>query len=214
VHHAAVKIIAVIVQFYGYFNHTSRSETFIKTVSLSGTFQSYHSAFLQEFPPHPESHRPPSHCVRRTLEPGRREFRTLSRSISYNCHSRFPNIPDWSNMILKHRTQQMSPVEVARKLEDPVPPEVIDDEDEEGNEEDAIAEDAGPGECGVFVLSQPFISFLALGSATGDAKKKKKKKKSKKKTSKKQSEPPRVGLSQLFPTSIFPEGEIQEYKNE
>ena len=29
-----------------------------------------------------------------------------------------------------------------------------------------------------------------------------------------QSEPPRVGLSKLFPDGIYPEGEIQEYKNE
>jgi methionyl aminopeptidase len=44
-------------------------------------------------------------------------------------------------------------------------------------------------------------------------KKKKKKKKSKKKKAQ-QSDPPRVGLSKLFPDGKYPEGELQEYKNE
>jgi len=56
------------------------------------------------------------------------------------------------------------------------------------------------------------------GTADGEgAKKKKKKKKSKKKKAAApvvQSDPPRVGLSFLFPSGIYPEGEIQEYKNE
>jgi len=56
------------------------------------------------------------------------------------------------------------------------------------------------------------------GTADGEgAKKKKKKKKSKKKKAAApvvQSDPPRVGLSFLFPSAIYPEGEIQEYKNE
>ena len=48
------------------------------------------------------------------------------------------------------------------------------------------------------------------------AKKKKKKKKAKKKAAAKveQSEPPRIGLSKLFPDGTYPEGEIQEYKDE
>lgn len=49
--------------------------------------------------------------------------------------------------------------------------------------------------------------------AGGEAKKKKKKKKSKKKKVE-QSDPPRVGLSKIFPDGHFPEGEIQEYKND
>ena len=48
----------------------------------------------------------------------------------------------------------------------------------------------------------------------GDAKKKKKKKKKPKKKKLEQSDPPRVGLSKLFPTGVYPEGEIQPYKNE
>ncbi|EJD03829.1 peptidase M24A, methionine aminopeptidase [Fomitiporia mediterranea MF3/22] len=49
--------------------------------------------------------------------------------------------------------------------------------------------------------------------ATGDAKKKKKRKKPKKKKAE-QSDPPRVGLSKLFPDGVYPEGEIQEYKDD
>lgn len=53
----------------------------------------------------------------------------------------------------------------------------------------------------------------ADAGAGGEGKKKKKKKKPKKKKAQ-QSEPPRVGLSKLFPDGIYPEGEIQEYKND
>ncbi|QRV80524.1 Metallopeptidase family M24 [Ceratobasidium sp. AG-Ba] len=54
------------------------------------------------------------------------------------------------------------------------------------------------------------------GDGEGVKKKKKKKKSKKKKTAAPavQSDPPRVGLSLLFPSGIYPEGEIQEYKNE
>jgi len=47
----------------------------------------------------------------------------------------------------------------------------------------------------------------------GDTKKKKKKKKPKKKKIE-QTDPPRVGLSKFFPSGIYPEGEIQPYKDE
>ncbi|KAJ3988449.1 methionine aminopeptidase 2-like protein [Lentinula detonsa] len=50
-------------------------------------------------------------------------------------------------------------------------------------------------------------------SGTGDAKKKKKKKKPKKKKAT-QSDPPRIGLSKLFPNNIYPEGELQPYKDD
>ncbi|EPT03507.1 peptidase M24A methionine aminopeptidase [Fomitopsis schrenkii] len=49
--------------------------------------------------------------------------------------------------------------------------------------------------------------------STGEGKRKKKKKKSKKKKAT-QTEPPRVGLSKLFPDGKYPEGELQEYKND
>ena len=48
----------------------------------------------------------------------------------------------------------------------------------------------------------------------GEGKKKKKKKKPKKKSKLEQTEPPTVGLTKLFPDGKFPEGELQEYKNE
>lgn len=51
-------------------------------------------------------------------------------------------------------------------------------------------------------------------ATTGEGKKKKKKKKPKKKKQLEQSDPPRVGLSKFYPDGIYPEGEIQEYKNE
>ncbi|KAI0313430.1 peptidase M24, structural domain-containing protein [Amylostereum chailletii] len=51
--------------------------------------------------------------------------------------------------------------------------------------------------------------------AGGEPKKKKKKKKPKKKSAKvEQSEPPRVGLTKLFPDGVYPPGEIQEYKDD
>ncbi|KAF8738645.1 hypothetical protein AX14_010747 [Amanita brunnescens Koide BX004] len=49
--------------------------------------------------------------------------------------------------------------------------------------------------------------------ASGEGKKKKKKKKSKKKKPE-QSDPPRVGLSKFYPDGIYPEGEVQTYKDD
>ncbi|KAF8910094.1 peptidase M24A methionine aminopeptidase [Gymnopilus junonius] len=52
-----------------------------------------------------------------------------------------------------------------------------------------------------------------LKKANAEGKKKKKKKKSKKKKLE-QTDPPRVGLSKLFPSGIYPEGELQPYKDD
>ncbi|KAG6889486.1 hypothetical protein C0992_004991 [Termitomyces sp. T32_za158] len=49
--------------------------------------------------------------------------------------------------------------------------------------------------------------------AAGEGKKKKKKKKAKKKKLE-QSDPPRTGLSKFFPDGVYPEGEIQPYKDD
>ncbi|KAE9409123.1 peptidase M24A, methionine aminopeptidase [Gymnopus androsaceus JB14] len=77
---------------------------------------------------------------------------------------------------------------------DPSPSQVIEDNDDaEEDEEDVVEVDP---------------------SGTGDAKKKKKKKKPKKKKKVEQSDPPRVGLSKFFPTGIYPEGELQPYKDD
>ncbi|KAH7043879.1 methionine aminopeptidase 2-like protein [Macrophomina phaseolina] len=60
----------------------------------------------------------------------------------------------------------------------------------------------------------------AEGGATGEAKKKKKKPRKKKKKggagggASKQSDPPRVPVAQLFPSGQFPEGQIEEYRDE
>ncbi|KAI6153818.1 peptidase M24, structural domain-containing protein [Pisolithus tinctorius] len=48
----------------------------------------------------------------------------------------------------------------------------------------------------------------------GDTKKKKKKKKKPKKKRVEQSDPPRVGLSKIFTDGVYPEGEIQPYKDD
>jgi methionyl aminopeptidase len=45
-------------------------------------------------------------------------------------------------------------------------------------------------------------------------KKKKKKKKPKKKKKIEQGDPPRTGLSKVYPGGKYPVGEIQEYKDE
>ncbi|KAF8594644.1 peptidase M24A, methionine aminopeptidase [Ceratobasidium sp. AG-I] len=66
-------------------------------------------------------------------------------------------------------------------------------------EEDDVEEVVGEGEA---------------AEGEGAKKKKKKKKSKKKKAAVVQSDPPRVGLSLLFPSGIYPEGEIQEYKND
>jgi methionyl aminopeptidase len=65
-------------------------------------------------------------------------------------------------------------------------PEELDDEDEDG---------------------------AAEPSAAGEGKKKKKKKKPKKKKPE-QTDPPRVGLSKFFQDGIYPEGEVQPYKDD
>jgi methionyl aminopeptidase len=48
----------------------------------------------------------------------------------------------------------------------------------------------------------------------GEVKKKKKKKKPKKKKKVEQGDPPRTGLSKVYPDGKYPVGEIKEYKNE
>ncbi|KAJ7193351.1 peptidase M24A, methionine aminopeptidase [Mycena pura] len=62
------------------------------------------------------------------------------------------------------------------------------------------------------VRARPLNIYPADGS-TGEVKKKKKKKKPKKKKLE-QSDPPRVGLSKFFPDGVYPEGEIQHYKDD
>lgn len=81
----------------------------------------------------------------------------------------------------------------------------VDDEEEEPDE-DAIPD-------GVTNGKPTYPKFYYSNTLSGAAKKKKKKKKSKKKKLE-QSNPPRVGLSKLFPSNVYPEGELQPYKDE
>ncbi|KAI0734377.1 peptidase M24A methionine aminopeptidase [Fomitopsis betulina] len=86
------------------------------------------------------------------------------------------------------------PIADEKEKEQQVPPDVVvdgEEDEEEGEEEETVN-------------GMP---------AAGEGKKKKKKKKSKKKKAT-QTEPPRVGLSKLFPDGKYPEGELQEYKND
>ena len=90
---------------------------------------------------------------------------------------------------------------------DATQPDEVDDGDD-----GLIAEDAPAtgilifSYCPVAVLYPHFLS-------PGEVKKKKKKRKPKKKKLE-QSDPPRLGLSKFFPDGIYPEGEIQPYKDE
>lgn len=63
----------------------------------------------------------------------------------------------------------------------------------------------------IFWLSSTLI-HLTIGP--GEVKKKKKKKKPKKKKKVEQGDPPRTGLSKVYPDGKYPVGEIQEYRNE
>lgn len=62
--------------------------------------------------------------------------------------------------------------------------------------------------------SMPNFVYMHYAGLGEGAKKKKKKKKPKKKTKATQSDPPRVPLSKIFPNGVYPEGEIQQYKDE
>ena len=62
------------------------------------------------------------------------------------------------------------------------------------------------------IIDNQLLELITSGK--GDGKKKKKKKKKPKKKKLEQSDPPRVGLSKLFPTGVYPEGELQPYKDE
>jgi len=58
------------------------------------------------------------------------------------------------------------------------------------------------------------FSRNTLTIGPGEVKKKKKKKKPKKKKKVEQGDPPRTGLSKVYPDGKYPVGEIQEYRNE
>ena len=101
---------------------------------------------------------------------------------------------------------------VAKEEEEKVPQNHLDAEDEvDDGEEDGAPEAGAGGELQIYRVKH----IAHFRSATGDSKKKKKKKKpKKKKAAEHQTEPPRVGLSKLFPDGNYPEGEMHEYKEE
>ncbi|EIN13870.1 peptidase M24A methionine aminopeptidase [Punctularia strigosozonata HHB-11173 SS5] len=84
---------------------------------------------------------------------------------------------------------------LAAPTEDPAPAHVNGEDDNDEGEEDGAPEGAAAG--------------------WREGKKKKKKKKPKKKANKpEQSDPPRIGLSKFFPDGTYPEGQIEEYKDD
>lgn len=110
--------------------------------------------------------------------------------------------------------QTDSTLSIDQNKEQPPPEAPAVDEDDDDAEEDGVANGAPATGAHMHFLFTRFSWVLNL-AVLGDAKKKKKKKKPKKKAKGEvQSEPPRVGLSKLFPSGIYPEGEIQEYKDE
>ena len=75
-------------------------------------------------------------------------------------------------------------------------------ENEEGDEEGVPEEPQTTGQC----HDQQFMVCYII-NCSGDGRKKKKKKTE-------QGDPPRIGLSKFYPDGIYPEGEIQLYKDE
>jgi hypothetical protein len=69
-----------------------------------------------------------------------------------------------------------------------------------------------PGTGWSIILKKHFLRH-STWQPPGDGKKKKKKKKPKKKKIE-QTDPPRIVISHFYPDGIYPEGEIQHYKDE
>ena len=87
-----------------------------------------------------------------------------------------------------------------------VPPQDEDEDEEE--EETGLTPGTGK------LLGSDTSYFFSYWISRADGAKKKKKKKKPKKKKAVQSDPPRVGLSKLFPSGVYPTGEICEYKDE
>lgn len=103
-------------------------------------------------------------------------------------------VPKVEDLSLEDREKQEATAPAAPAQAEPKP-------DENGDEHDSDDDDEAEGEGGE--------------GASGAAKKKKKKKKpKKKKTAAVQSDPPRVGLTKIFRSGVFPVGEEVEYKND
>lgn len=82
------------------------------------------------------------------------------------------------------------------EVTDKVPPPKAHEDELEGDEEEDEDE------------------TLANGAPSTEGAKKKKKKKKPKKKKVEQTDPPRIGLSKIFSSGVFPIGETHEYKDE
>lgn len=111
-------------------------------------------------------------------------------------------------------TNELAAVNGADESKDKIPHDHVDAEDDnDEGEEDGAPEIVGAGgEC--FTWNPSRIDCTHVYHVGEGKKKKKKKKSKKKKVAAEQSEPPRVGLSKLFPDGNYPEGELQDYKDE
>jgi hypothetical protein len=98
----------------------------------------------------------------------------------------------------------------APKLKEESTP-TADNEEVEELEDEQVEEGNGVVTSGS--SDSPAYAPSPLTSFVDEGKKKKKKKKAKKKKLE-QSDPPRIGLSKFFTEGIYPEGEIQRYKDE
>jgi methionyl aminopeptidase len=81
------------------------------------------------------------------------------------------------------------------------------------NQPNENEEQGAPGEC-IDAESDDHLDSNAEGEAAAKKKKKRKKKKKSGAAPSAQTTPPSVGLSQLFPDGIYPEGEFQQYKDD
>jgi hypothetical protein len=108
-------------------------------------------------------------------------------------------------------TMTAPPTEETRPQTVPIDDENdVDDSDEEGAPEIAAAD----GQFHLLSVPTHHILINLCLIDLGEVKKKKKKKKPKKKKKVEQGDPPRTGLSKMYPDGKYPVGEIQEYKNE
>ncbi|XP_027164685.1 methionine aminopeptidase 2B-like [Coffea eugenioides] len=79
----------------------------------------------------------------------------------------------------------------------------------------AVPEEEGPSETAAADETEEKVDELTLDGPQEAAKKKKKKSKSKKKKEMRvQTDPPSIPVIELFPSGEFPEGEVQQYKDD
>lgn len=135
-----------------------------------------------------------------------------------------PSLSSTLNLEKAMNAKEPTPVTLPEsKPEDTAHEELVDGDEDEGEDDEPGADDALANGSSIFrcvrLLLETPNSLLSIYTPCyiGDKKKKKKKKPKKKKAvaaPAAQSEPPRVGLSKIFINGVYPIGEIQEYKDE